>query len=399
MILVLQILIALILGLLAGSFTGLMPGIHINFVALMLSASAPFLLNYTDSVSLVVFIISMSITHAFLDFIPSIFLSAPDAENALAVMPGHELLLKGNGYGAARLAVTGCYIGLIILVITTPLFIYFMPYIYEVFKRFMVWILILASLVLIANEKNKFLAFFIFMIAGVLGIATFNLPVNQPLFPLLTGLFGTSMLITSISDKPKIPKQEIKVLGLKFKEKIKIIFAGIFSSGLCSFLPGLGASQAAVIASDLSGEISNKGFLLLLGIISTLVTGLNFVAIYAIGKPRSGVAVEAAKIIGVMNMRQLMLFIFAALAAGSIALMLALFFARIFAKRISKISYNKISFFILIVLVLICIFFSGFLGLLVLVTATALGVFAIKSSIRKMHLMGCLMLPVILYFL
>lgn len=399
MILFLQNIIALILGIFAGIITGLMPGIHINFVALMLSASASLLLNYINSVALVTFIISMSITHAFLDFIPSIFLSAPNAETALSVMPGHDLLLKGQGYGAVRLTATGCYIGLIVLIVTTPLFVYFLPYIYEVIKRFMALILIIASLYLFAKEKNKFLAFFIFMLSGVLGIATLNLPINQPLFPLLTGLFGTSMLVTSMSEKPKIPKQEIKAIKLGLKEKLRIIFAGIFSSSLCSFLPGLGASQAAVIGSEASGKISNKGFLLLLGIISSLVTGLNFVAIYAIGKPRSGVAVVSAKILGSMSLQQLFLFLAAALVSGSIALMLALFFARIFARNISKINYNKVSAVILILLFAICIFFSGFLGLLVLVTSTALGIVAIKSNVRKMHLMGCLMLPVILYFL
>ncbi len=396
---ILQIILALFLGILAGIFTGLMPGIHINFVALLISASAVFWLNYVDSVVLVVFIISMSITHAFLDFVPSIFLSAPNSETALSVMPGHDLLLQGQGYAAVRLAATGGYIGLIALVATTPLFIYFMPYIYEVIKGFMALVLILASLFLIIKEKNKFLASFVFIIAGVLGIATLNLPVKQPLFPLLTGLFGTSMLVTSIFEKPKIPKQEIKTIKLGLKEKLRIIFAGIFSSGLCSFLPGLGASQAAVIGSEASGKISNKGFLLLLGIISSLVTGLNFVAIYAIGKPRSGVAVVSAKILQSMTLQQLSLFIAAALISGSIALMLTLLFARIFARNITKISYSKISLAILILLVLMCIIFSGFLGLIVLLTATALGIFAIKSNIRKMHLMGCLMLPVILYFL
>lgn len=399
MILFLSLIFALFLGIVAGIFTGLMPGIHINFVALMLSASAPFLLGYVDAVVLVVFIISMSITHAFLDFIPSIFLSAPSDETALSVMPGHELLLKGKGYGAVRLAVTGCYIGLILLIATTPLFVYFMPYIYGGIKKFMALILIAASFFLIIKEKNKFFAFFIFMMAGVLGVAALNLPLKQPLFPLLTGLFGTSMLATSISEKPKIPKQGIEVIKLRLKEKLRIIFAGIFSSGLCSFLPGLGASQAAVIGSDSSGKISNKGFLFLLGVISTLVTGLNFIAIYAIGKPRSGVAVVAADILGSMTLKQLSLFLVAALISGSFALILSLFFAKVFAEKIDKVNYNKISFFILILLVLMCIAFSGILGLLVLVTATALGIVAIKSNIRKMHLMGCLMLPVIIYFL
>lgn len=399
MVIFLQILVALILGVIAGMFTGLMPGIHINFIALMISTYSLTFLKYVDAVSLVVFIISMSITHAFLDFIPSIFLSAPNSETALSVMPGHDLLLKGQGYAAVRLTAIGCFTGLVILILTTPLFVYFMPYLYEFIKRFMALVLILASLFLVLKEKNKFLAFIIFMFSGILGFATLNLPIKQPLFPLLTGLFGTSMLITSIAEKPRIPKQSITNLILPLKEKLRVIPAGLISSGLCSFLPGLGASQAAVLGSETSGKISNKGFLFLLGMISTLVTGLNFVAIYTIGKPRSGVAIAAAKILNSMNLQELYLFLVAALISGSIALILTLFFTKIFAKNISRINYSKISVFILALLLFMCVFFTGFLGLFVLVTATALGIFAIKRKIRKMHLMGCIMLPVILYFL
>jgi putative membrane protein len=352
-----------------------------------------------DAITLAVFIISMSITHAFLDFIPSIFLSAPNAETALSVMPGHDLLLKGNGYGAVRLTALGCFTGLIILIIITPLSVYFLPTIYGAINGSMALILIAASLFLIFGEKNKFVAFLIFMLSGILGIATLNLPIKEPLFPLLTGLFGTSMLITSISEKPIIPKQKKEILSISNKEKSKVIFSGIISSGLCSFLPGLGASQAAVIGSDLSGNISTKGFLMLLGVISTLVTGLNFVAIYAINKPRSGVAVVSAKILGAMTLNQLYLLLAAALISGSIALMLTLLLGKIFAKNIFRIDYSKVSILILIMLVLMCFFFSGILGLLVLITATSLGIVAIRANIRKMHLMGCIMLPVILWFL
>ena len=365
----------------------------------MISASSSFLLGYFNAIAIVSFIISMSITHTFLDFVPSIFLSAPNSETALSVMPGHDMLLKGRGYAAVRLAVTGCYLGLFILVITSPLFIYGMPFIYNIIKKSIAIILISASLFLMVKERDKILAFFIFMLSGALGFASLNLPVSQPLFPLLTGFFWTSMLVTSVYERAKIPKQELSIIKIGRMEKAKAIFAGIFSSGLCSFLPGLGASQAAVIGSEISGKISSRGFLLLLGIISTLVTGLNFVAILAIGKPRSGVAVAVEKILQSMTIQQLYLFLAIALISGSVAFLIALFFAKIFAKNVSRINYTKVSIGIALFLAMMCLVFSGIIGLLIMATATALGIFAIKSNVRKMHLMGCLMLPVILYFL
>ena len=91
----LHILIAMCLGMFIGIFSGICPGIHINLVAATLLAVSPILLRYTNALSLVVFIIALAVTHSFLDSIPSIYLGAPDDENALAVLPGQRMLLQG----------------------------------------------------------------------------------------------------------------------------------------------------------------------------------------------------------------------------------------------------------------------------------------------------------------
>ena len=390
---------AIFLGIFAGIFTGLLPGIHINLVALLLLSSSQLLLNYFSPLILVVFIVAMTITHNFLDFIPGIFLGAPNTETALSVLPGHEMLMKGKGYGACRLAALGCFIGAMLLLLLTPVFIVILPGIYEYARDFMALILITASLFLFLNEKKKFYAFFIFMLSGVLGIAVLNLPLKQPLFPLLTGLFGTSMLVKSVSDRVVIPKQDFEKLKIGRKELEKIIPSGIIASSLCSFLPGLGASQAAVIGSETSGKLSQKGFLVLLGMISVLVSGLNFVAIYAIQKPRSGVAVAASQIINDLSLNQLYLLIISAVIAGSLAFIISDYSARIFAKNISRINYSKLSVFLLALLSFMSIAFSGWLGLIILITSTSIGLIASYWNVRKMHLMGCLMIPVILYFI
>jgi putative membrane protein len=65
---------------LAGIVSGLTPGIHINLVSVLVVSLSPKLSGLVSPLSLVVFIVSMGITHTFLDFIPSIFLGVPDAE-------------------------------------------------------------------------------------------------------------------------------------------------------------------------------------------------------------------------------------------------------------------------------------------------------------------------------
>ena len=70
----LQLIFAVISGVLTGTFTGLMPGIHINLVAMALLMSSKYLLSYFQPLTLATFIVSMATAHSFLDFVPSIFL-------------------------------------------------------------------------------------------------------------------------------------------------------------------------------------------------------------------------------------------------------------------------------------------------------------------------------------
>src|SRR3989338_153036 len=86
----LEFIIAIILGIGVGIFTGLSPGIHINLISVIL-------LSFYSSFSeinpffLVIFIVSMAIAHTFMDFIPSVFLGAPDENSFLSILPGHQL--------------------------------------------------------------------------------------------------------------------------------------------------------------------------------------------------------------------------------------------------------------------------------------------------------------------
>ena len=396
----LEIFIALLIGILAGTITGLFPGIHINLVALMLFIYSSWLLGFTSPIILAVFIVAMSITHVFLDFIPSIFLGAPEEATALSVLPGHSLLMEGRGYEAVRLTALGGFVGLVLLILLTPLFIWLLPSTYGHIDRYMPYVLVLASSFLIIKEGRgmKLMAMMIFLLSGLLGVFTLDFHmIKEPLFPLLTGLFGTSMMLMSIRSKAKIPKQTTKVRPLEKGSLLKSSLSGIISAPLCAFLPGLGASQAAVLGSSVFKE-DRRSFLVLLGIIGTLVSGLNFVALYAINKPRSGTAVIVGKLIS-LDMNSLLVLVAAMLVSGSIALLLSLFFAKMFAVKMPSMDYRKMNMLVIALLFVLSIVVSGPYSLLVLIAATSLGILCIELGVKKMHLMGCLILPVIFYLI
>jgi len=376
---IIELIIALIIGILAGTITGLIPGIHINLIAIILLGFSASLLNIIPPLTLIIFITAMAITHTFVDFIPSIFLGAPDEDSILSILPGHRLLLKGNAYIGIILTLYGSATGLIIILIFTPIFIYLLPIIYPYILRIMPIILILVSGYLIYNEKcgmkkqsfftfcpKKLWALIIFLLAGFLGIATLNLPIKEPLLPLLTGLFGASNLIISIKQKTKIPKQKIiKIKNIKLRKKsfAKSALASIIAAPFTAFLPGLGASQAAVIGNEVT-KLNQKEFLFLLGAINTIVMGLSFITLHSIQKTRTGAAVAISKLLPELTLKNLLFILGTILIAGIMAFLLTIFISKIIAKYLHKIHYSKLSIIILVILIFFTIYFTGIIGLL-----------------------------------
>ena len=400
-----NLILAILLGIAIGTITGIIPSLHTNLLSAILLALSGFFLTLTTPLTLAIFIVALSTTHLFINFIPSILLGAPNEDNtALSVLPGHEMLIKGQGYSAIIYSLYGCLIGLGLTLIFSPFFYFFLPIIYSYAQRIMPFILILTALFLIYFEKsNKIWAITIFILAGFLGLATLTLPLTEPLLPLFTGLFGISSLISSIGMKQNIPLQKIKSLKqinhtLSKKSILKTIFASAISSPLCSFLPGLGSGQAAVIGAEVTGDLNRKEFLILLGTISTVVTSLSFITYFSIQKARTGVAVAIGKLL-TLTLTDLYFITGTIIISGVLAFFISVFIAKILSKWISKLNYSIISCILILFLVNLNIFFSGILGFLVLVVSTILGLLCIYTKVRRTHLMGCLIIPAIILLL
>jgi len=396
-----QILIAILIGCALGIFTGLIPGIHINLVSLMIIAVSPFLLDYTSPLILAIIIIAMAITHTFLDTIPSVFLGAPEADTALSVLPGHKLLLEGKGFEAVMLTVFGSLFSLIIAVVLAPTMIFLVSIGYPLIKNFIGYILIFVSCFLIIREKSsKIWALIIFLLAGCLGIGVLNISVlKNPLFPLLSGLFGTSMLILSVKDKVNVPFQEITDVCIKTKTGLKALSSSIIAGSICSFLPGMGPAQAAIIGSQFTKDLGNRGFLILVGGLSTVNMVMSFIALYVLEKCRNGAIIAVSKIIIGISLNQLALFLGCSLVIGGIATFLAINLSKIFSRLIVKVNYTYLCLSIISLITILVFLLCDFLGLFILVVSTLVGMIPPLKGVGRNHMMGVLILPVILYFM
>ena len=217
---------------------------------------------------------------------------------------------------------------------------------------------------------------------------------------MLSGLFGVSMLLTSLSQNVNIPKQEISNdLEITKKDLTKSIFAGTISGTLVSIFPGMGPAQAAILGGSLVGKVKDYMYLVLVGAIGTVYMLLSLITLYTIEKARNGSIIVVQQLLGEVDFNMFLLLISIALISWSIAVFLTMYFTRIFSKYISKINYSLLCLIIIGMIAAMVFYFSGFVGILVLIVSTSIGIIPGPLQVGRNHAMGCLLLPVILYFL
>ena len=173
-----------------GLFSGLAPGIHVNTLAAMLIAfQVPMtgaLSGFIDQddvpAAICCCIMSASVVHSFVDFVPSVFIGAPDGEDAVSVLPGHRLLLKGRGMEAVRAAAIGSLVGAsTAILLAVPLQVVLSGDAGEILDGFTPLVLIVASFVLLASEHARGSGIWgpvAFGLSGMLGLMCMTVPAS-----------------------------------------------------------------------------------------------------------------------------------------------------------------------------------------------------------------------------
>ncbi|MFA6461949.1 MAG: tripartite tricarboxylate transporter permease [Candidatus Woesearchaeota archaeon] len=396
-----EVLVSLFLGVILGTFTGITPGLHVNLVSLLLLSFSPVLLQYTSPIVLCVFIIALAMTQTFMDALPGIYLGAPDESQALNILPGHRLLLKGEGHNAVVYNTLGSLGCVILGLIFFPLFIWSMGAVYTVLKGVMGYLLAIIMAFMIGRESKWLLSLTAFLTSGALGLIVLSIPsLHQPLFPLLSGMFGFSLLLSSLNDNTSIPTQKEKApLTITNKNVVKSVSAATGMGFVSAFLPGFGNSQAAIVATNIVGDIGDEGFLTMVGGLNTASMLISIAAAYILDKARNGAIVVVKEIAGTVGWQEMLLFLGVALVASGLGAIISLRLSKLFAKYISKVNYRRLIWGILVFITLLTFYFDGFVGLVILAVSTSVGLVAAKWGIGKNHLMGCLIVPVILYFI
>lgn len=409
-----DLILVCFLGVACGAITGLIPGIHVNTVGAFVFASSAFLLSSYSPESICVFLIAMSICHALLEFIPSMFLGVPEEGTMLSVMPGHHMLLQGRGKEAIRLVALGGFGSILVTITLLPVFMMVLPPLYHFLKPYM-WILLIIVVVIMIIRLNRdkismAWSTALFLLSGIMGWTLLNspLPTSVTFLCMFTGLFGVSTMLFSLSQNSFLPTQDrYHRLNINM-DVMRGIFAGGIAGSILGFLPGLGPAQGSMIAQELSGgsdaENQREGFLVAMSGVNVSDALFSLMAIFLIGNPRSGIAVYVNHLLEGLNFSQLLFFIFTSITAVSLALILCLKLGDTAGKYLEKLDYSKLTWAVILFMSVLVLIFAIreqaniLMVALTYITAIALGILPHYLGLNKSHLMGVLILPAIVIY-
>lgn len=409
---------ALIIGILIGIVSGLTPGIHVNVVAsLMVAFYSSASLDEKWSLPISIFIVAVSITHTFFDYLPSLFLGVPTDE-VYALLPGQRLIKEGRGGEALKLSIEGSWRGLLIA-LTVAIFCTLLTFgginplasIEDIVKPILVWILLFISCILIITESNHFWAITLFLLSGLFGIIIFGTPLIAGgsssaftvLFPALSGLFGLSGLLQALSEETtKLPSQ-LKDMTLNVSEDNinKATFMGVFAGIVVGLLPGLGAANAATLTLLLSkGKKSDTSrlYIVTTSAIQSADTVFGIAALYFIEKSRSGASVAIGSIIGEINASQTLLILTGMFVSGFLSYSLLLKTWRIFFSIINHLNHRSLTLAVIMFISTLVLMTTGFWGFVILIASTSLGLLPAIVKVKRTQLMGLFLIPVMLFF-
>ena len=411
-----ELVIACFIGILIGTTTGMIPGIHVNTAGAILFASSTFLLTFLSPEFICTIMVAMSIAHALIEFVPSMLLGVPQEGTATSILPGHRMVLQGRSKEVIRIVSVGGFGAIIITILMLPVFAIALPTLHDISKPFTWIILLVASVYLtykLTRSTRDFLwSLLLFVLSGILGWIIFQTPISSGVSLMCTfsGLFGISTILFSLNDSSTLPHQNpFYELDLDLN-KFKSIFAGGITGAILGFLPGFGPAQGTVIAQAASGTDDNDdddavNFLLATSGLNVSDCLFSLIAIYIIGNPRSGIAVYTSYLISKMTLNHLAIFIFASLIAVSVSLVLSLKLGDSFSRLMGGVDYKKLSLGVIILQILILYVFIfyykapfGYMTL-ALVTSTALGMLPHYIGVGKSHLMGVLIIPAIVIYM
>jgi putative membrane protein len=395
-----EILLGTLIGVMLGTISGIIPGVHANTLAGVLLSLQVALLSFFSPLVLAGAMFAALITHTFVDSIPSTFLGIPDADTSLAVLPAHALCLEGNGEEAVRIAALGSACAMVIAVPLSIICFFLLPALQPYFDWWIGILLIATMGYMIVTSECPGWALALVCVSGILGIFALRYAFlswhtlagsSAILMPLLTGLFGISVLLTA--SQGIMPEQHFRGIRMEDRTIMKYSALGTVAGVAVGWLPGLSTASAnSVLASFIGYEKNRRTYILATSAANTSNAFIGLAALFALSRMRNGVMVAISEL-PLPTMSELTVIgVLAACAAYGITVVLSRS-----ASRFNGIDGRMLNHAVIAFIIILCILLTGPFGVVILILATALGLVPHLVNVPRVFCMGAIIVPVILY--
>jgi len=414
------VVLAIAAGCLLGLVSGMVPGIHVNTLAAMLVSLSALITTQYDVLAIVV--LCAAVVHSFVSIVPSMLLGAPDPDTALAVLPGHRLLLEGRGIEAIRLSALGSLCSAVLGIALAPAFVLFLLMGYPALLDHMGLLLLGVMVVMVVSERPStgsalaavVKATCILVLSGVLGVLALKggevmyTQADAVLMPLLTGLFGAPLLIESVlTPPPSIPPQTSAAEGIEGRRTLRGVLTGTAAGALVSWMPGVSASVGTLLTRLLlsRGELNRmddaREYMVSISGVNTSDVVFSLLTLYVAHRSRSGAMVAIEQLFpptmwSPPYVVALMLSLMVASLVGYTATIRlgAMLLRTLYRIRLRTLTLGTLAFLLMLVAVL-----TGAFGIVVFLSAIPVGLLCGTLGVRRSNTMGVLLIPATLYFL
>ena len=278
----------------------------------------------------------------------------------------------------------------------SPFVMPILPALFAAIKPWTGYLLVLASATLILAErewKRVGLALGVFLLAGALGWITLNLPLNDPLFALFVGFFTMPALLVH-EGQGKAGKKK-KSMALVLMDILPFVLLGVLLGGLSDLLPGLSTpAQMATLATMAVPLTQPAHFLALVASIEASHTTFAFASSASAGISRVGVVamIQQNAAITPLDLPPLWgtFAIAAAIGAGVLV-----YLGGWLIPRWHLLDWHKLSLLLGVYLAGMIFLLDGWMGLLVLALASAIGILPSMWGVKRTQVMGALIVPAI----
>ncbi|MFC6942414.1 tripartite tricarboxylate transporter permease [Salinirubellus sp. GCM10025818] len=387
-------------GVVLGTCSGLVPGLHANNVALLLAAVAADVPGPPRLVGAAV--LAAGVVHTFLDVVPALALGVPDPSMAATALPGHRLVLEGRGREAVRLSALGSGLAVLLAVPLALPITRGMVAVYPTLRAHLPLALGLVAVLLVVTERGGFAmvgAVAAFSLAALLGWATLDLDPSAPLSvggmlaPLFAGLFGAPVLVESVGGGG-VPPQDDATVTLPGSSIAGLGFVGTLSGAIVGYVPGVSSAVAATVSLlTTPGRHGARGFLVTTSGVNTSNTIFALFALVALGSPRTGVLVAFERSGAPIDLAFLLPAVGLAAIAG---FCLVLLVGDRYLDLVGNVDNTRLAAGVLCLLAGVSLLFAGVVGVLVFLVASLVGLVPARFGARRVHLMGVLY-PLILW--